>query len=786
LKFFEKRGLILFQLNVRLLTLRLLMLSVLFLTPLIFFTTANDQFELPKLVFLGLSSAMMLILSLSLPHKPLLGPLGAALLLLVAVFAISSLPGNSLSWQASLLGDYENFAGIATWLTYLACFLSFQSAFGSHPSDKPFFFLSLSAFLSSFYAIGQHFGFDFIQWNPLTVNSTREFASLGNPNFLSAYLAMTLPLWCAWVRPQGNKNPSVPSVVTFISLLLGLLFLFLATTKGHSWAGLYLPEPIVYLFKFTGLALFSISLTRVIFAAGSWFEIPAIAILALGLVSTGSRGGFFAALAGWIVYQSLILKKNAPALQSTPKKFSSLSKGLLFFALLLSILWLGGPFLSRFYLSLTHLGDSLATSRLQIWRPALKMVEAHPVWGVGLDTFKAAFPFYSGIEFNHIDGMFVSSRTAHNEFLQLASTTGLVGFSAYLLVWGLFFLMAFKARKNGTPAQRVSIAGIMGCASAYHLQNFFSFDVSVLALTGFWLLAWVEGFSPKPLLLDHSAIRYIRAGLFGFLIVLGLAFWMTRFIADLCFAQAQTISNYLKNPEANAQTPDLIAYSNVGIRLNQRSVDLCPLEVKYLLYLGLTFEQRAQLERDQLRPWLETALNLYRQAIRMSSANAYYYNDEGRVSSTLGDIDASYRPLAVVAYQKAVHFAPASPFFWANLSMAQEDNGQSTDASLSRQKAFGLDSAFTARCLSQAAVLDYQTGRKAEALERLRVSMDGNTSVSEPYYYRGLIEMDAHQNREALNDFLEAKKRVDPANPGSMTNLVQLIDQISALSNRDK
>jgi hypothetical protein len=46
--------------------------------------------------------------------------------------------------------------------------------------------------------------------------------------------------------------------------------------------------------------------------------------------------------------------------------------------------------------------------------------------------------------------------------------------------------------------------------------------------------------------------------------------------------------------------------------------------------------------------------------------------------------------------------------------------------------------------------------------------------------------MDAHQNREALNDFLEAKKRVDPANPGSMTNLVQLIDQISALSNRDK
>ena len=256
---------------------------------------------------------------------------------------------------------------------------------------------------------------------------------------------------------------------------------------------------------------------------------------------------------------------------------------------------------------------------------------------------------------------------------------------------------------------------------------------------------------------------------------------MTRLVADLSFAQAQAISGYLKNPETNAQFEDLVIYSNVGIRLNQRSVDLCPLEVKYQLYLGLAYEQRAQLERDKPRPWMETALSHYRQAIQMSPGNAYYYNDEGRICSSLGDIDSAYRPKAVEAFQQAVHFAPASPFFWANLSMAQQENGQPQDASLSLQKAFGLDSAFTARVLAQAAVLDYQTGRKAEALEKLRVCLEGNTTVAEPFYYRGLMEMDAHQNRDALNDFLEAKKRVDQANPGSMTNLVQLIEQISAL-----
>ena len=462
-------------------------------------------------------------------------------------------------------------------------------------------------------------------------------------------------------------------------------------------------------------------------------------------------------------------------------------------ALLAPSLWIGRPFLARFYHSLIHLGESLSVSRLEIWRPALKMVEAHPLWGVGLDTFKSAFPYYSGIGFNKIDGMFVSSRTAHNELLQLASTTGWVGLGAYLVLWGVFFFLAIRFWRRANPFQKTLTAGMVGSAVAYHLQNLFSFDVSALAMVGFWILAWAESlpassfpknkdFSETPRL--RGGFAFIRFLVFGVLVLFGLSFPLTRLWADLSFGEAESISEYLKKPDSDTQPQALLEYSGLGIQEEQRAIQFCPLDVKYRLYLGLAYEQRAQLDRENPKPWLEAALRTYRQALSMSPANGYYYNDEGRTCANLGDLDPSYRPQAVEACQQAVHWAPASPFFWVNLSLAQRENGNPQEASRAMKQAFGLDSAFTAKVLAQSAVLDFQSGRTTGALDKLRVAMEGNTSVAEPYFYRGLMEMDAHQNGKALRDFQEAKKRVDPANPGVMSDLDVFIQQASPLPHK--
>jgi len=773
----------------------LLTLSALFITPLILFTPLHDQFELPKLLFLSVLVSAALILSLTLPQKFPTGPLTISLLLLLAVQALSSLPSMSLSWQASLLGDYENFSGLATFLTCLACFFAFQSAFSARQAEKPFFYISLSAFLSSLYAVAQHFGFDFVQWNPTTIISTREFASLGNPNFLSAFLAMALPLWLAWLKTRDEKEPSFPSPVWWLALFLGLGFLYLGMAQGHF---LLKPDPgswKIYVIRISGLFLFTLGLACFIFSLGSWFAIPALVLLALGLVSTGSRGGFFAALLAWALYTALTFRKNNPQNPAPPVQTTVLPKLILLFALLVPVFWIGRSFMARFFDSLFHLGESLSVSRLEIWRPALKMALAHPFFGVGLDTFKTAFPYYSGIGFNKIDGMFVSSRTAHNELLQLAATTGFVGLGAYLFVWGIFFYLGFKLLKNGSPFQRNLTAGVIACGAAYHAQNFFSFDVFALMLVGFWALSWVESlcgsvfFEKKFSLVSWSlggGLNPVRVLVFGILILSGLVFFLTRFPADLSFAQADAVSEYLKKPDPDSQLQPLLEYSNLGIQESQRAVDFCPLDVKYRLYLGLSYEQRSQLDKERSKLWLEKALLTYRDALSMSPYNGYYYNDEGRVCESLAALDPTYLPQAVRAYQQAVQWGPASPFFWVNLAQAQRESGKRDDAEQSLKQAFGLDSAFTAKCLAQTAVVDFQSGRKTDALDKLRIATEGNTTAAEPYFYRGLMEMDDHKQGEALEDFKEAKKRVDPVNPGVMSDLDVFIQQASKLPRSGK
>jgi tetratricopeptide (TPR) repeat protein len=782
----------LFDTRVRLLTLRLLALSIVFLTPLIYFTPTKDQFELPKLLFLGLAASMMLILSLTLRQKPFLGPLGASLLLLLAAQTVSSLPQVSLSWQASLLGDYENFSGLATFLTYLSCFFAFLAAFHSRRAEKPFFFISLSALLSALYAVAQHYGLDFVKWDPSTVNSIREFASLGNPNFLSAFLAMALPLWLAWLNTREAKGPSFPSPAPVLALLLGLCFLYLGAAQGYSYLHPEMPGWLVIGVRILGLSLFAWGLAFLIFSLGSWFALPAVACLGVGLVCTGSRGGFIAAFLGGFVYFVLTFTKRNP--QTTPSlpKCRLLLKGIVLLTLLAPSLWIGRPFLERFYHSLTHPGESLSISRLQIWIPALKMVEAHPLWGVGLDTFKTAFPSYSDIKFNQIDGMNVSSRLAHNGPLQLASTTGLVGLGAYLLLWGVFFFLSFRFWRTAGTFQKTLAAGIIGCAAAYHLQNLFSFDVAALGMASFWLLAGIESFSPlsfsnqKGFFVSSSlrggfAFSFIRSLCMGLLVLFGLFLSLTRLPADLAFGQAEAVSEYLKKPNPESQPQVLLEYSNWGIESCQKAISLCPLEVKYRLYLGLAYEERAALDRDKPKPWLEAALDSYRRALSISPNNGYYYNDVGRVCQDLADLDPSYRSQAVEAYQKAVQFGHSSPAFWVNLALAQRENGKTEEANQALIQAFKLDSASTAKSLAQSAVLDFQSGRKTDALEKLETAMAGNTTVAEPYFYRGLMEMEDHQYGRALDDFHEAKKRVDPANPGVMSNLDAFIQQSSSI-----
>lgn len=758
-----------------------------FLTPLLFFTQAHDQFELPKVTFLTLLALPPLVLEFREKSFQKSGLLSLLILFFFATQCVACLPAVSLSWITSLWGDYENFAGLSTLLTYLIWYFVFVRLLNQQRIEKIFYFISLTAFFSSLYAIAQHFQFDFIQWNPESVNATREFAALGNPNFLSAYIAMSLPLFLTLAFDHRGETVSKPVFTPLYSLLLllGIGFLFLATAKGQLF--FHLDPSMNFSFVTRTIGLFCFSLFCI--HAGRLELLPVkilvISVLMLGLLSTASRGGFLGAFLGLFLWCFLAFQ-NKEWKEKLKQQWLLVSKTKLLIGVGVLSLFLGifgWSFIQRLLNSLLHISQSLAVSRLSIWLPALTMIKTHPLLGVGLDTFKIAFPYYSGIQFNQIDGLFTSSRMAHNELLQIAATSGLLGLTSYLLMVGSFAFWGWKACQKSSSHDRLVLIAVLSSGLAYQIQNLFSFGVASLNFVWFFLLAVVTYFNnrsqntetySKPSFLSSYFHKLIIAALLLFIIL----FPLSRVAADIAFGRGDVYSSAIKNPDPQTSLDALTYYSDDEIHYNQRAANLFPWDLKFSLYLGQSYEQRAGLDKLRPQDWYQNALFFYQKVSRMSPANAYYYNDQGRVYTALSGYDRQYDEKAQQAYAQAVHFSPSSPYFILNWATSLEKTGKDEEAQQQVQKAFSIDPTFTAKILAQMAFEAYKGGDKTKAFRYVNEAAQGNTLSAEAFYCRGILYLSEKEKKKALADFRYVKSLpLDPYKDASIQHLDDLIQE---------
>lgn len=170
---------------------------------------------------------------------------------------------------------------------------------------------------------------------------------------------------------------------------------------------------------------------------------------------TGSRGG----LLGLGVTLLLIMLRSS-------RKIIGVGLIALF---VVAFIWEGGSLMrSRADTITSYQEDGSAEARIHSWRVAIKMIEDHPLTGVGLASFLDAFPEYSTTK----------PLMAHDTFLQIAAESGLLAGFAYLLVLiellrGLLRRGAvFKGRANYTgnfsyclnEALLISLSGFITCS----------------------------------------------------------------------------------------------------------------------------------------------------------------------------------------------------------------------------------------------------------------------------------------------------------------------------------
>ena len=118
--------------------------------------------------------------------------------------------------------------------------------------------------------------------------------------------------------------------------------------------------------------------------------------------------------------------------------------------------------------------DKPESTRIRLWQTSINMIKDKPIWGIGLGNFGKLFDRYK------VEGVYDTTCHPHNDFLNVAVNSGLLGLLAYLSIWAVFLYSTIKSiiknRKSGFgyTAQMGGIVAIIGFLFASLFQCYYT------------------------------------------------------------------------------------------------------------------------------------------------------------------------------------------------------------------------------------------------------------------------------------------------------------------------
>lgn len=212
------------------------------------------------------------------------------------------------------------------------------------------------------------------------------------------------------------------------------------------------------------------------------------AVIGAGILASWSRGGWMAAVAGLLVVfflrsrRTLILGGLAVVV-------------LLAGALLTSLSWqsLPEPIAARVQAIPEYFGggdvlhqevndDNFAViERLAHWAAAERMFASEPLLGVGPGNYEAAYPVYRLPAWEDALGH------AHNSYLNVLAESGILGFAAFALLWGVTLVWLIRLRRTAAALMdsygAALVLGVLGLLAALAVHSI----VDVLFVQGIYI-----------------------------------------------------------------------------------------------------------------------------------------------------------------------------------------------------------------------------------------------------------------------------------------------------------
>ncbi|MDO5561717.1 MAG: O-antigen ligase family protein [bacterium] len=630
---------------------------ILFL-PFVFSWLTDELFEFNKMIFVyifailisGIYIARMIYRRCFIWKKtPLNWP--------IALFLLSQIISTifSLHPRTSWLGYYTRLnGGLFSTLAYIALFYAFINNMDKKARTNFLFATFFSGIFISLYAIGEHFGhsfscliikgnFDVSCW--VQDVQTRVFASFGQPNWLAAYNVGLIGLGTPIII-DNLKNWQKKSISKLhfwvITISVYLNFIALIFTKSRSgilafFAGLILTLCLQILAwwkhqDFNRQNKIALSL------AISGFIIPA---LIWGTQYTPS----------WkTLVEKISAQENLPAnLQPLPEQLPKNLQGI--------------------DLKITDSADI----RKIVWRGALDIWRAHPLFGTGVETFAYSYYNYRPNDHNWTSEWDFLYNKAHNEFLNLAANSGAFGIFTYLSIFIVFGILVLKYlwQKKNSPL----LIGLSSSLVAISITNFFGFStVTVQVLLFLFLALGVQILNKDDEQTINNKFFNKLSPTFAYcLLVIIIIFSLSKiwayWSADFNYARCKSLSG-----KTDAATS--LAYCQRAIELSNshESLYLSDTADFYAQYALAIAKQDPQ--NSLINTLANESLRSSNLALKENPWHLNLYKTRFRTLNYLGNLDNNAWLIAEQSLATAQKLAPTDPKIAYFYALVQKNLGQ--------------------------------------------------------------------------------------------------------------
>ncbi len=651
--------------------LRYLYYALFALTPLVMASNTSELFEFNKMVLIYSVSILVFFLwstKIILAKKAIFKrtPLDIPIGLFLTSQILSTL--FSIDLQTSIFGYYGRFnGGLISIIAYLILFYGFISNFDTREEIKKMIITTIKISLAvSFFVIlwglPGRFGhdlscllfmgrFDNNCWTDQFRPAERMFSTLGQPNWLGAYLAINFFLGLYFFLRDENEILSSHrhNLIYFLYLIfnfVGIIFTRSRSALLAVFAGMIIFVPAVVISKKWFVWNFSFQKKL----------LPLLVALLIPIVV------FKTGIAGLDRYLEIDI---FPVFETHPKQAKPSSK-------------------IEVKTGVANVTESFDIRKI-VWQGAYDLGRKYPLFGTGVETFAYSYYFVRPKEHNLTSEWDFLYNKAHNEYLNYFATTGSIGLMTYLVFIGGFIYyccIEIKNQKskikikiknsksnNNTTLQQFSnnnllLICLLIAWLTILITNFFGFSTSTINLFFYLIPAWfmalcmvrsamISKTSDYFSLSNLTRNQKISLTLVSVLTIYFLIRTIGYYLADINYAQAD---NYSKM--GDYQTAANLLYSALKLKNEHVYED----KLSYIL-ANLSFIASYQKQPEMVDKLMSISDSYNQKSLRRAQKNVLYWKTRAKNLYLFYQIklDKKYLEEGIYALEKAENLAPTDP-----------------------------------------------------------------------------------------------------------------------------